>query len=114
MFGKRIRELRKKQGLSQQDPALKMGISQQSFSAFERLILPLKYETIEKIAAALSCTPWELTGNLSPYEQLKIDTAKEDFIDQEISDSLDLLNYDGKKKVLTYSQDLSRIPEYKK
>lgn len=69
--------------------------------------------TIVRLAKALNVDPSAL-DSLSPYEQLKVEQAKEDFIDSEIKETLDMLNIDGKKKVAAYAQDLSKIPEYKK
>ena len=112
-FGEKLKTIRTNKGLRQEDISRNMGVSRQAYARFESLTFPPKYETIEKIAAALGCAPEDLTGK-SPYEQLQIETAQESFIMADLEEAMDTLNNTGKQKVVEYAQDMSKIPEYKK
>ena len=59
--GKRIRELRKRSGLTQEQLAEKSGLDYKYLQSMEGKTPPnLKLETIEKIARALKITPAKL------------------------------------------------------
>lgn len=65
----RIKELRKKKGISQKDLAKKLGTSPQNLAQYESGKRQPKIETLDKIASALSVTRYELQGITS--EELK-------------------------------------------
>jgi transcriptional regulator with XRE-family HTH domain len=59
-FGKRIRELRMRAGLSQEDLAESAQISVDFVSLVERGINAPSFETLERLAAALGVAPRDL------------------------------------------------------
>lgn len=59
-FGEKLKAARNEKGMTQRQLSEKMNISQQAVAKFERLIIPPKKETVEKIAAALSMAPADL------------------------------------------------------
>lgn len=115
-FGKRLKSIRTDKGLRQEDVSRAMGISRQAYARFERLILPPKYETIQKLAAALGCSPEDLfeAPVLPDPDPITKEEAAEAFILADIESALDKINLKGQQKVADYAQDISKIPEYKK
>ena len=61
-FGERLRALREATGLSQQQVADKLGMSQTSYAWWERNPVALRPEQLQKLAAALNVTVEELMG----------------------------------------------------
>ncbi len=60
-FGERLKTLRRRSGLSQQEVADKIGISLRAYAAYEtKNVRPRKMETYEKLADILSCEVNEL------------------------------------------------------
>lgn len=60
LFGKRIKELRKKSNLSQEELAEKINIAERNLSKIECGNCFIRAEKIEKLAAALGVRPKEL------------------------------------------------------
>lgn len=69
-FGKRLKEIRLKQNLSQSKVASRMGVKQQTIAQYEKAEKTPKHETIQKLALALGVSEVELLG-LSKEEFLK-------------------------------------------
>ena len=62
-IGKRIRELREKQGISQVDLAAIVGVSKQNLYKYEfGIVCNIPLQTIERLAAALHVSPAYLVG----------------------------------------------------
>ena len=78
--GERIRFFRKKQGLTQDDLAHKMGIKRGTLAQYESNRRNPKLETLEKISGALGVEIGRLCGFSSLDEVLKVadPDAKED------------------------------------
>ena len=74
MVGKRLRELRKKAGLTLEALAERLGTSKQTIHRYENgTIANIPHEKIEKLAEALGVSPSEIMGweeSLSQYENL--------------------------------------------
>jgi transcriptional regulator with XRE-family HTH domain len=62
-FGNRVRELRKKKGLSQEGLALESGLDRSYVGGVERGERNISLENIEKLARALRVHPSELLWN---------------------------------------------------
>ena len=63
MLGERLKELRKKNGLSLEDVADRVGTSRQTIHRYETgVISNIPHDRIESLAAALSTTPADLMG----------------------------------------------------
>ncbi|MCG8405530.1 MAG: helix-turn-helix domain-containing protein [Phycisphaerales bacterium] len=59
-FGKRVRLLRDRQGITQEELGARAGFHSQRISEFERGEANCTLETIERLAAGLKCEPAEL------------------------------------------------------
>lgn len=72
--GEKIRSSRVNAGLTQKELGDKMGVDSATVGKYERGILNPKLQTLEKIAAALGVTIWELGAvNSAEYRQVMID-----------------------------------------
>ena len=137
--GENIRRMRKKRGLTQKELGERLGgISQQQIGQWENGGKNPKFETIMKIAAALSCAPADLTDNrfdlhvdiASGGSPLVIDgilspqlSKIEDFNDdvpfhtlteyEKVIVYYNSLNDDGKDKVIEYFELLLSNPKYR-
>jgi len=72
-IGQRISRLRKSQGLTQEEIAGKIGITQSLYSAYERGRLKLSAEMVAQVAHALEITSDEILGLSSPKEKISLD-----------------------------------------
>ena len=61
-FGSRLHEFRQSRGFSQRDVADSLGITQQSYAAWERRPVALKPEQLAALAQHLSCSVDDLLG----------------------------------------------------
>ncbi len=75
--GENIRRFRKELGWTQAKLAEELHVTQQSIGQFENGEKPPKLETIEKIAAALGVTPFDLIGY--EYYDMKYPEAGKEF-----------------------------------
>lgn len=112
--GEKIRSSRVNAGLTQKELGDKMGVDSATVGKYERGILNPKLQTLEKIAAALGVTVWELGAvNSAEYRQI--------IIDREINKSRERHDEDAKlhqleiefRKLNTHGQEkaLERICE---
>jgi transcriptional regulator with XRE-family HTH domain len=62
-FGQRLHELRETAGLTQQQVADKLGMSQRAYSHWERRPVALRPDQLQNLAAALNLPVEELLGN---------------------------------------------------
>lgn len=124
-FGQKVKEIRKKKNLSQQQLGQIMGIKQQTVAQYEKAIDQPKLSTVRKIAEALDVTISELVVDWSSFSpgELYEDMAdnKFDYEDinprQSVNDSRIInhfhsLNYAGQDKALEQVEMLTKIPEY--
>lgn len=134
--GEKIKQARKNAGLTQKELGEKLGVSQAAIGQFESENSNPKLQTIRKIAEALSVTLSEIVDDWTTFtdEELKKDCSsaklvsisdeKNTFVKTEdfhnymsekvIDQNLKLLNRDGKLRLASYSEDLTKIPEYRK
>jgi transcriptional regulator with XRE-family HTH domain len=61
-FGQRLHDLRQQAGLSQQQVAQRLGMSQRAYSHWERNPVALRPEQLQQLAAALQISVEELLG----------------------------------------------------
>jgi len=78
LFGERIKEIRKKRGMTQEDVAKILEIDPKSFSRIERGERSPSLDTIEKIACALSVEPKDLFEfeHLSGIKEIRVACRK--------------------------------------
>lgn len=132
--GERIKAARKAAKMTQADLAKKLGIPFQSISQWERDLRNPKSETIQRIAKALGCTPWELVppphqsspesrrqveelmGKEPGYLDAPIPTEQEETekLVQRVRDLFTKMNQDGQEEAVRRVKELSRLPEYQK
>ena len=60
VFGEKLAQARKSKGLSQEEVAEKLGITQNAYAKWERYPVALRPEQIKQIAAILGVTPNDL------------------------------------------------------
>lgn len=125
--GQRIKEARKKAGLTQKQLAEKLGIAYQTLAQWENDLRNPKYETIERIANALNVyipkllddndrkiyISGEFYGGFDEY--VKNCESGYKFTDGEITivRLYNSLNANGQQKVADYAEDLTKIPDYR-
>ena len=71
--GEKIRDMRKSRRMTLQELANKLNCSQSAISQYERGTRQASAPTLAKIANALQCPVWEITGN-ADMEQMQQDT----------------------------------------
>ena len=102
-----IRNIREKKNISQKQLAEIIGSSQPTVAAYEAGQKTPKLETLTRIADALEVNvlallPSDIThGSIVPSER-----------ERELLEAVSDLNDTGKKKVIEYARDLSKIEEY--
>lgn len=119
-IGKRIRDLRIKQGLSQTELGEKIGIQRSRMNKYEmETVGTIKKEIVEKLAQALNTTPSYLMG-WEDYETTiknELDTvvSVSKLFGEESVELLSIfakLNKVGKNKIIEQALDLSKISDY--
>lgn len=135
-IGEKIKALRQKKGLTQKQLGDLCGMADSAIRRYENGRANPKLQTLRKIAEALNVTLSELVVDWTTFtdEELKKDwsSAKlehisdgentfvkaEDFhnylSEKIIAQNLKLLNKDGKLRLANYSEDLTKIPEYRR
>lgn len=127
--GERIRFFRKKQGLTQDDLAHKMGIKRGTLAQYESDRRNPKLETLEKISGALGVEIGKLCGLSSLDDILKVadPDVKEDLYKiagiaaqniniqgqrEELESAFDKLNNIGREEAVKRVQELTRLSKY--
>ena len=102
-FGKKIKRMRLNRGLTQEELAEAIDLSQRAMSGIETGENFASAETIDKLVSALDTTLEELfaTNHLKVEEDLR----------QEIDEKLNSLNNDSKKLVIVYNVIQSLLKE---
>lgn len=122
-IGEKIRNSRINAGLTQKELGSKMGVDSATVGKYERGTLNPKLQTLEKIAAALGVTVWELGVVESPeYRKIVIsrqaskyrECGKENSRLQELETEFRKLNLTGQEKALERIRELTEIPRYSK
>ncbi len=73
LFGKRVRELRKRQGLTQEKLAEMVGIEPRNLLKIENAQTFPRSQTLQKLVETLNCTPTELFNfaHLNNIDQMR-------------------------------------------
>ena len=102
-FGKKIKRMRLNRGLTQEELAEAVNLSQRAMSGIETGENFASAETIDKLVSALDTTLEELfaTNHLKVEEDLR----------QEIDEKLDDLSHDNEKLVIVYNVIQSLLKE---
>ena len=123
-----LKDARKKKGISQRKLALKTGISLGAIQGYEQGRYKPKYEQAEKlsnileipISALIEPTVFRLSHSMidlfSKDASLReiILSPEEKALDASLNHSFTELNISGKRKLVEYAEDLTKIPEYRK
>ena len=102
-FGKKIKRMRINRGLTQEELAEAVDLSQRAMSGIETGENFVSAETIDKLVKALDTTLEELFST----DHLKVDTE----LRQEIDEKLDSLNNDSEKLIIVYNVIKSMLKE---
>lgn len=141
-LGDRIKNFRKKKGYTAKYFSEKIGIPYSTYSNYENNNRMPNFNTLIKISEGLDIDINRLLGYINITQLIESDpeTTKEiekeilkmygnkitfktsdtfvveseDELKSKILGDLDLLNIIGKKKLVEYSKDLAKIPEYRK
>ena len=128
-FSDRLRETRKRSGLTQMQIAEKLGITAQSYSQYETGKRQPKAETLKRIADALGVLPGDLRQDgfyptsqeiaaMKRGAESVTDERRLEIEEKRLSNLIDrkkkMLNISGKQRAADYMDDLTKIPEYRK
>lgn len=105
-IGRRLANARKAKGYTQEQIAKMFGISQTAYQKFE-YGREIKATMLVKLCTILECSPSWLLGLNEKGRHL----APEDPIMARLRATCEKLNEKGKKKVVSYAEDLSCNPE---
>lgn len=109
--GERIRQLRIKHQMTQEELGAKVGVQKAAIYKYENgLIVNLKRSTIEKLALVLDTTPTYLMGMEDDEPQQTTLTSAQTSLLAVFNE----LNEEGQSKVIGYAEDLCRTGYYKK
>lgn len=120
--GQKIRDLRKKHGITQKALADKLGTSPQNLAQYESGKRHPKIETLQKIADALEIPVSDIigTGFLNiPDDKIDYFAGKGGLVVQDpqevhLNEVFDTLNSKGKNKAIEQIELIAMIPEYQK
>lgn len=128
--GEKIRKARKSVKITQKELGRILGVSPQMIAQYENDTRKPKIETLRRIAKALDVPLYEI----ATWGEYSTEDFREDFsmiptsdgqmqvlpkkdaqklFDAELLDIVHQLNETQQNKVLTYTQDLAKIPEYR-
>ena len=94
--GKKVKELRKKRGWTQEDLAIRCGFKDKSsIGRIEAGLWEPELKTITKLSQALECSPLELLGWDNPQG-----------IPGEVASVMNMMDEDRQRKVLSYAKFL--------
>ena len=128
-FSDRLRETRKRSGLTQMQIAEKLGITAQSYSQYETGKRQPKAETLKRIADALGVLPGDLRQDgfyptsqeiaaMKRGAESVTDERRLEIEEKRLSNLIDrkkkMLNISGKQRAADYMDDLTKSPEYRK
>lgn len=125
-IGDRIKEYRKKARLTQKQLGELSGTSERTIQQYESHKRQPRIEQLHKIANALSIPIEDLIGTrnldivndvvgLFSDEVKEIqDSPEEIALKSSLDYNFTMLNIEGKKKVVAFSEDIAKIPEYQR
>ena len=112
-YGKRIRETRKKAGMTQIELAQRSGIALSSIRRYERGVRDPRLEALRRIAVVLDVTVNDLVE--PDYWQKLSPEEKSTAFDEKKASLLlayDNLNETGQQKAVERVEELAKIPDY--
>lgn len=133
--GDNIKKTREKAGLTQQQLADKLGITQSAIAKFENDKTNIKPVTLKKIANALNVSLTDLmpellltdsekkaiinaASNAGPERLSEINRQRIENLNkrkrEQLLSNYDKVNEDGKEKIFEYSKDIASNPNYNK
>ena len=128
-YGSRLKTVRKKLGFSQNELAQKVGISVNSLQRYENDDREPTISVLDRIAEACDLSLGELLwidlenlpqtgGNAeanrnSPFKLIREQQQQKD-LQSKLDSTFAQLNIVGKEKVVAFSEDIAKIPEYQK
>ncbi len=113
--GERIRSARKKRGMTQKQLGQACGIDEANIRKYEADRQNPKYETLQKIAAALNISVAELLGHEKGSLAHFFETGdKESAWRRQMNLAFDELSEHGQCEAAKRVQELTKIPEYQK
>ena len=112
-----MKKLRQKRNLTQKQLAEKTGLSIASIQGYEQNKYNPKLEQVRRIAAALNVTIGELTPNWNSFstDEISFDLKYGLPLDElGLLQDYRILNETGKHEVRKRTEELTKIPEYRK
>jgi transcriptional regulator with XRE-family HTH domain len=115
--GEKIKQARKKKGITQKQLGDKLGVSQAAIGQFENNKSNPKLETVRRIASAMGVPIGELVDDWGKFSKEEIEN---DFKAELPHDELDMLqdyrslNENGKDEARKRINELTEIPKYRK
>ncbi|MBR5714052.1 MAG: helix-turn-helix transcriptional regulator [Clostridia bacterium] len=117
--GERIKDMRKKLGLTQKELAERMGVKDAVISQYETGIRMPKYETVVRFAAAMGVSPYAIIGfddqapeGMGGFNASVLNQYGPHFF--KLMDSFTKLNEAGQIEAVKRVQELSELPRYQK
>ena len=132
-FGQNLKQLREELGISQRELGERLGIRQQTVAQYEKATEQPKLKTIRRLAEAMDIPIYKLVKNWQDFapgvlgddfqeKKAQSDTHKPDIetnaenavLFKSLELSFENLNATGRKKLVEYANDLTKISEYNK
>ena len=104
LFGRRVRQLRKSMGLTQQQLASRVGMDYKYLGSVERGERNITIDNIQRIAEALGVEPYQLF--LFSYEGLK---PEEEVVEDRIKDVLERCDLRKRKLILRIIAEIAEF-----
>ena len=121
--GQRIKAARKKAGLTQKELGEKLGITYQTLAQWENDLRNPKYDTLQRIAAALDVPVPELMGleqidqytsgkeaRPEVYRKIEENYQRHHGAQARANKAMEQMNEEGRSKVADYAEDI--LPRY--
>ena len=112
--GQRIKAARKKAGVTQEELGKKLGVSPSFVAQYETGKRNPKIETLQNLANALGVPVQELVKDWSAMDPEDVkDAIVYGGPIGKVAENMKRLNLTGRERVLAYSADMVKIPEYR-
>lgn len=116
-FSESLKYIRQEKQMSQKKLADLVGVSQTAVYQWENGNRCPKIEQIRQLAAALDVSIGDLQADWTSFSKEDIENDlknKTSLKELRLIQNYRILNEKGQKKVLNYTEDLTKIPEYRK
>lgn len=112
--GQLIKAARKKAGMTQKELGQRIGTTYQTLAQWENDLRNPKFETLQRIANALCVPVQELVEDWSAMDPEDVkDAIVYGGPIGKVAENMKRLNLTGRERVLAYSADMVKIPEYR-